>query len=536
IAKIGNPNENNTSIFADRKPPKHLMLPFGVRPPVAEALTKVDASFCDPKNNNECINLGSQGGECAANCCLPIRPGAKIVDFKRPSRSTPLRVRPAAHLVDPEYLAKYKKAIELMKALPADDPRNFIQQSNVHCVHCDSIPDHDIQVHQNWFFYPWHRWYLYFNERILGKLIGDDNFTLPFWNWDSLGGMMLPSIYADPSSPLYDNLRDAKHQPPFLVDFDFNGTDPGFTDAQQIDHNLKIMYRQFFSNGKKPLLFLGSAYRGGDKPNPGGGSVENTPHNNVHTWTGDRTRPNFEDMGTFYSAGRDPIFFAHHANIDRMWSLWKKLSRKHRDFNDSDWLKTSFLFYDENADLVRVTVKDCLKTRWLRYKYEDVEIPWVKARPTPKLTKARKAASGSLKPTAEAQFPVTLESPVSATLKRPKVGRSRKEKEEEEEVLIVEGIEFDRDQFIKFDVIVNATEGDGITPADSEFAGSFVNAPHRHRHLKEENKGTTRLCLGITDLLEDIGGEADDGVLVTIVPKAGKGKVSVGGLRIDFTK
>ncbi|URE18660.1 polyphenol oxidase [Musa troglodytarum] len=397
-----------------------------------------------------------------------------------------------------------------------------MQQANVHCVHCDSIPDEDIQVHQNWFFYPWHRWYLYFNERILGKLIGDDNFSLPFWNWDSLDGMMLPSIYADPSSPLYDKFRDAKHQPPCLVDFDFDETDPGFTDAQQIDHNLKIMYRQFFSNGKTPMLFLGSAYRAGDKPNPGGGSVENTPHNNVHTWTGDRTRPNFEDMGNFYSSGRDPIFFAHHANADRIWSLWKKLSRNHRDFNDSDWLNTSFLFYDENADLVRVTVKDCLNTQWLRYRYQDVKIPWVKARPTPKLTKA--------------QFPVTLESPVSATLKRPKVGRSRKEKEEEEEVLIVEGIEFDRDHFIKFDVIVNATEGDGITPRDSEFAGSFVNAPHRHRHLKEENKGKTRLCLGITDLLEDIGGEDDDGVLVTIVPKAGKGKVSVGGLRIDFSK
>ena len=27
------------------------------------------------------------------------------------------------------------------------------------------------------------RFYLYFHERILGKLIGDDTFALPFWNW-----------------------------------------------------------------------------------------------------------------------------------------------------------------------------------------------------------------------------------------------------------------------------------------------------------------------------------------------------------------
>ncbi|CAL9772534.1 unnamed protein product [Musa acuminata subsp. burmannicoides] len=476
------------------------------------------------------------------NCCPPYRPGAKIVDFKRPSPSSPLRVRPAAHLVDPEYLAKYKKAIELMKALPADDPRNFMQQADVHCAYCDGaydqigFPDLEIQVHNSWLFFPWHRLYLYFNERILGKLIGDDTFSLPFWNWDAPGGMMLPSIYADPSSPLYDKLRDAKHQPPVLVDLDYNGTDPTFPDAQQIDHNLKIMYRQVFSNGKTPLLFLGSAYRAGEQPNPGAGSVENMPHNNVHLWTGDRTQPNFENMGTFYAAARDPIFFAHHANIDRMWYLWKKLSRKHQDFNDSDWLKASFLFYDENADLVRVTVKDCLETDWLRYTYQDVKIPWANSRPTPKLAKARKGASRSLKATAEVQFPVTLESPVKATVKRPKVGRSGKEKEDEEEILIVEGIEFDRDYFIKFDVFVNATEGDGITAGASEFAGSFVNVPHKHKHRKDENKLKTRLCLGITDLLEDIGAEDDDSVLVTIVPKAGKGKVSVGGLRIDFSK
>jgi polyphenol oxidase len=88
------------------------------------------------------------------------------------------------------------------------------------------------------------RFYLYFHERILGKLIGDDKFALPFWNWDAPGGMSLPAIYANKSSPLYDERRDPAHQPPVTLDLDYDGTEPTIPRAQQIDQNLMIMYRQ----------------------------------------------------------------------------------------------------------------------------------------------------------------------------------------------------------------------------------------------------------------------------------------------------
>ena len=56
-------------------------------------------------------------------------------------------------------------------------------------------------------------------------------------------------------------------------------------------------------------------YRPGDEPDPGAGTIENTPHNILHFWSGDPRQPNGEDMGNFYSAGRDPVFFAHHGNV-----------------------------------------------------------------------------------------------------------------------------------------------------------------------------------------------------------------------------
>jgi polyphenol oxidase len=476
------------------------------------------------------------------NCCPPT--STKIIDFTPPSTSQPLRVRPAAHLVGDDYLAKYKKAIELMKALPSDDPRNFTQQANVHCAYCDGayhqvgFPNLELQVHSSWLFFPYHRWYLYFNERILRKLLGDDSFALPYWNWDNPPGMYLPSIYTDKSSPLYDALRNANHQPPTLIDLDYGETDDTTGGKGSVDANLAIMYRQMISGATTPGLFFGEKYLAGDEPDPGAGTIESVPHNTVHTWTGDPNQPNIEDMGALYSAGRDPVFFCHHSNVDRMWVIWKTLGGKRKDITNTDWLNAAFLFYDENKNLVRVKVKDCLDTKTLGYVYQDMNLPWKDAKPTARKKKAQKVAQrfgiGAAK-AAEAstvQFPLVLESRVNTSVKRPKKSRSKKEKEEQEEVLVIQGIEYDSKDRVKFDVYINEEDETQTRASNSEFAGSYVTVPHAHR--EKDKKIKTNYKLGLTSLLEDLGAEDDDEVSVTLVPRVGKGLVKIGGIKIDL--
>ncbi|KAI6703804.1 hypothetical protein NL676_012940 [Syzygium grande] len=490
----------------------------------------------------KCGKADLPAGVKATNCCPPS--STKILDFKLPPSNSPLRVRPAAHLADKDYIAKYAKAIELMKALPADDPRSFMQQANVHCAYCDGayhqvgFPNQEIQVHNSWLFFPFHRYYLYFYEKILGSLIGDPTFALPYWNWDAPAGMQMPAMFADPKSPLYDENRNPKHAPPTLVDLDYNGKDPTTSNQDQLSSNLTIMYRQVVSGGKTAKLFLGSAYRAGDEADPGAGSLENIPHGPVHVWCGDTRQPNLEDMGNLYSAGRDPIFFAHHSNVDRMWTVWKTLGgAKRTDFTDPDWLNAAFLFYDENAQAVRVKVKDCLDNTNLGYKYQDVDIPWLKSKPTPrkiakKVAKAfGKVAHAADMPRPIVQFPLKLDKVVSTLVKRPKQKRSKKEKEEEEEVLVIEGIEFERDAFVKFDVYINDEHDSLSRPDKTEFAGSFVNVPHKHKHGK---KMKTRLRLAITDLLEDLMCEDDEEVLVTLAPKYGGGDITIGNIKIEL--
>ena len=168
-----------------------------------------------------------------------------------------------------------------------------------------------------------------------------------------------------------------------------------------------------------------------------------------------------------------------------------------------------------------------------RYKYQDVDLPWLNTRPTPNTPATKKPLLKSKKAVTEATFPLTLNSAVTATVQRPKVSRNKKEKEEEEEVLVVDGIEFEKDGYIKFDVYINTPEHEGVGPGASEFAGSFVNVPHKHHHSKTKMTMVTKLRLGITDLLEDLKAEDDESVLVTLVPRAGK--VKIGGLGIEFS-
>lgn len=72
-------------------------------------------------------------------------------------------------------------------------------------------------------------------------------------------------------------------------------------------------------------------------------------------------------MGNFGRAAFDPVFYPHHANMDRIWQIWYGLPGgvrtipMDRAFNDSE-----FTFYDENANLVKMSVAQSLDSDLLR--------------------------------------------------------------------------------------------------------------------------------------------------------------------------
>ncbi|KAF3643919.1 Polyphenol oxidase F, chloroplastic [Capsicum annuum] len=499
---------------------------------IASPIPPPDLKSCSKAHINETE-------EVSYSCCPPKPEDMDSVPYYKFPSMTKLRIRPPAHAADEEYIAKYQLATSRMRELDKDpfDPLGFKQQANIHCAYCNGaykVGGKELQVHFSWLFFPFHRWYLYFYERILGSLIGDPTFGLPYWNWDHPKGMRLPPMFDREGSSLYDEKRNQSHRNGTIIDLGHFGDEVQTTQLQMMTNNLTLMYRQMITNAPCPLLFFGAPYPLGTDPSPGMGTIENIPHTPVHIWTGDNPRqPHGENMGNFYSAGLDPVFYCHHANVDRMWSEWKATGGKRRDLSNKDWLNSEFFFYDENRNPYKVKVRDCLDTKKMGYDYAPMPTPWRNFKPIRKTTTG-KVNTASLPPASKV-FPLAkLDRAISFSINRPASSRTQQEKNEQEEMLTFNKIQYDDRQYVRFDVFLNVDKTVNADELDkAEFAGSYTSLPHVHGDNTTHVTSVT-LQLAITELLEDIGLEDEDTIAVTLIPKKGGEGISIEGAEINL--
>jgi tyrosinase len=98
--------------------------------------------------------------------------------------------------------------------------------------------------------------------------------------------------------------------------------------------------------------------------------LEQKPHDLVHDGIGGL-------MGDPETAGYDPIFWLHHANIDRLWEVWRNTTPPHQNPADSSWLKFSFKFNDESGNVQTLAPRDVLDTKSapFYYQYDDISQP-----------------------------------------------------------------------------------------------------------------------------------------------------------------
>jgi tyrosinase len=68
------------------------------------------------------------------------------------------------------------------------------------------------------------------------------------------------------------------------------------------------------------------------------GNLEQDPHNLTHNFVGGFTPATSGLMTDPGLAALDPIFYLHHANIDRMWAVWNSDPRNTNP-SDPNWLK-----------------------------------------------------------------------------------------------------------------------------------------------------------------------------------------------------
>ena len=502
------------------------------------------------------------------DCCLPWynRP---LLDFswdRYPVQQQ--KIRRPAHKADADYIAKLNRAYELMKALPDDDPRSFEVQANMHCAFCNGAykqldTNITLQVHFSWFFMPWHRLYLYFHERILASLLGDPSFALVYWNWDNqilsndtdhIGNNM-PRYFTIKDTPIFDAKRDRDHTPAselvrINVVSNVTTTDTPEEIAQE---NLNILYQSLVTANTADM-FMGGAYRQGtDLSNasvidaPLGGSLELNVHSGIHYWTGDPNRKLRSDMGVFTTAARDPIFYAHHANVDRLWDVWTTLPGGCRkDPTDEDYLEAEFLFYDENQNLVKVKAKDALDLSKMGVSYEaatEGDDLWKNFDPKPTAGNEGsqvqyaidkmgvKEVSAALDNTAKA---ITLSSNFTALVKLPTKNTSSNKSDDEQvdEVLVIQGVDMSREDYVNLKVFVNMPTVDTKTAIyTAEYVGSatIVPSPEAGKRL------FTNVKMELGDNLKRLGLQDEDMVVITIVVDAISGSpVSIRGMKIQY--
>jgi hypothetical protein len=260
-------------------------------------------------------------------------------------------------------LNQYVKYYNGIKDQPAPD--SIAQSIWATCEH--SYTDQQGNLHQANFF-GWHRMYLYYFERVLRWAAQDDTLRLPYWDYTDPKQEILPVEFRKTSSPIYDAKRNPKVN---------NGSATLNPSSTNID--------DFLSNTDYLPAEL---------------SVEDGVHGYVHCTVGP-TCP-VAHMGDVPVAGNDPVFYSHHANIDRLWACWQHIHGTKP--TGAPWEEQKFSFVDETGALQTRPVKDFLDSATLGYVYDNVSDCARKPAVVAAAPVARLAAAGP----SEKSKPVTL--------------------------------------------------------------------------------------------------------------------------------
>lgn len=309
-----------------------------------------------------------------------------------------VHVRQEIHSLTQPQIDAYRAGVALMKSRPADDPTSWIYQANIHGFPgtsqiCDVTPGPvqpawETCQHGNFFFLPWHRMYLYYFERILRaaaqEAIGDPNydFTLPYWDYEDPEFEDLPEPFRVPA--------DTAQNPLFVPDprraFNCNSIVPGqpCVSASTASATVALSLIPFCNcpagevctdclGGLTPSEAFGGQFTPVPQHSAGNfGELESQPHNVVHVALGG----NVGWMSFVPCAARDPIFWVHHANIDRLWQVWlNQNAGRSNPLGEQVWTDETFQFFDENGQSVTLTACEVLNmATQLDYVYDGVPV------------------------------------------------------------------------------------------------------------------------------------------------------------------
>jgi N-acetylneuraminic acid mutarotase len=278
-------------------------------------------------------------------------------------------------------LAKYARAVEIMRTLPDYDQHSWTWWWYTHWVKgypaalwdlsekkkaeviatlpkqyqadaeavwngCQAHPYNpsNPEQYQQWYFLPWHRLMLAQFEGVIREVLHDEEFTLPYWNpiTGNPDDLIVPAVFRKPGSSLYNGTRW------FWVN---NG--------ERID----TLYRDWINLDALNEKFYIDSPTGNLGFNP---RLDQNPHFFTHFALGG-------DMAEFSTVGGDPMFYLHHANIDRLWESWNRLGNTNP--TDPAYLNREFSYGDRSGKRVDLPVSAADRTAAMGYEYDGYEKP-----------------------------------------------------------------------------------------------------------------------------------------------------------------
>jgi tyrosinase len=162
--------------------------------------------------------------------------------------------------------------------------------------------------HHTPLFLPWHRAYLYFAELALKQAGNDPGLSLPWWDWTSQASHTtgVPEAYT---------ADQADGVPNPLTGNDF----PDIVRQQgRLPAQVTRTFREPGADPHAPSLPTAA----GVQALLGLGDFQDFQqqleqfHDDVHVWVGGT-------MAEIPVAAYDPLFWAHHTMVDRIWRLWQ---------------------------------------------------------------------------------------------------------------------------------------------------------------------------------------------------------------------
>lgn len=296
----------------------------------------------------------------------------------------------------------YEKAVADLQKLPIENPLSWRSLAAMHGIDTAGWVAHGYlstgQVlpnledtfwnqcqHQSWYFLPWHRGYLHRFEAIIRDTIirlgGPKDWMLPYWNYNGKRphSIELPMAFRSPKRP--------GNTPNHLFVKARFGTDgKGNVNIDPARISLAALREGDFDDdatggfaGPKTVFSLDGNRNG---------LLESLPHNVIHGFVGGAAVSQPTQWGqvglmsTPQTAALDPIFWLHHANIDRLWEVWLNRHKDNKNpTTDTDWMQgppatgRKFLLPEVDGQIREVHVADIMSAQALGYDYDDVSDP-----------------------------------------------------------------------------------------------------------------------------------------------------------------